>query len=137
MTNDLGINSRIGPLYELSQYTKLCGIENCSSFIEKLSLNYTYTRRLFSDGNTFFRAFIFAMIEHYILTENIYELNKLINNFYEITNNTFRIHDENIDREQILHFLFLIKFNVESKNVMAAHQVLIKVYMESPNFDLV
>jgi hypothetical protein len=126
-------------LYELSQFASVSGILSCKTHIESLSGSFLYTRRLYSDGNTFFRAFIFSMLEHFILTGDIEEIERFMKSFNDTLNinSVFKIHNETIDKEQIMHILYIIRCFIESKDLVTAHQVLFKVYMEYSNFDFV
>ena len=139
LNSAIPLSSKIGQLYEVNQLTSLCGIENCKQYIDQLSNTFIYTRKLYSDGNTFYRAFMFSMLEHFIITENINEFDKLLKSFNDILSphNVFKNHDEKIDKEQIIHIIYLLKSFLERNEVIGAHHLLLKVYIEYPNFDLV
>jgi len=139
LNSDFLFNTRVGPLCELSHISHICGIDNCKFFIDQLSTNFPFTRNLYSDGNTFFRSFIYALLEYHILTLNITELDKIIKKYNDILSTTipFKFHDEKIDKDLAIHIFYLIRMFLESKDVLSAYQILLKAQVECPNFDLV
>ncbi len=137
LNEDMSINSNLGPLCDLKAMTNLSGITQCKSYIEDLAKTFSYARKALNDGNSFYRAFMFALLEQYIITRNLCELDNFIITFNELLGVAFKSHDVVIDKENVLHILYIIKRHIESNDIISAYHTFLKSYLEFPNFDLV
>ena len=114
-------------------------LENLQTFIYKFSANESYKllinaykvfnhwRPILGDGNSFYRTFMLALLENYILTNNEAELNNLLS---EVTSDDFiEIYkNEGIDYEIPFTILyFILKFTKEKKTNLA-YKLLLKSY---------
>lgn len=104
--------------------SKLKLIENQTKFIREIK----------SDGNGFYRAFMFAIMESYIFNENILGIRNLLIEINEIidvplTNNI------DIPKQEILSIFNIILEHLELKDIETAYSIFINAYgvkTESP-----
>ena len=116
------------------------GVENLDSFLQKYFLTsnqkiidscqktFFKWRRILGDGNSFYRIFMFSLLEAYILSNNIEELQYLIT---EISSDEFiEIYKEKEINYEICFSIFsLILKLVEDKDNSKAYEILLKSYL--------
>ena len=116
------------------------GVENFESFLQKYCLTsnqkiidiyqekFFKWRRILGDGDSFYRVFMFSILEAYILSNNIKELNFLIS---EITSNEFiEIYKEKKINYEICFSIFSIILKlVENKDSINAYNIFLKSYL--------
>jgi len=122
------INNQINCLCNLELLNSLCGLDNFKLILSELSKDYLYARQMKSDGNAFYRCFIFAMIENYIVHNRVDKFNMLIFNFNETVLNRldFDHHDSHTDNTICLQILYIIKSYLEKKDLTSAYHIFIK-----------
>ncbi len=103
--------------------------------LKVLESNLKFIREIKSDGNGFYRAFMFSLIEKYILNKNIFGLRNII---YDISENIDKSLDKNnviINKYEIFGVFNCILENIENNDITSAYSVLINAYGFSSNFD--
>lgn len=129
-----------------------CRAENEILLSDKTRLKpYVYKfRKIKKDGNCFFRGIIFLFLEHIILSKNIMLMKELLILFNEkisldnpkIKNKEYIIENiKAVDKDIIIIILFIIikymdEDNIDKDDELTAYKILLKVYLNSPEFDL-
>ena len=130
----------------------VCRAENEILLSDKTRLKpYVYKyRKIKKDENCFFRGIIFLFLEHIILSKNIMLMKELLILFNEkisldnpkIKNKEYIIENiKAVDKDNIIIFLFIIikymdENNIDKDDELTAYKILLKVYLNSPEFDL-
>ena len=122
-------------------------IESTTTFIYKYSVHdnyhlmvnaykaFNYWRPSICDGNSFYRTFMFALLEQYITSGKIVELKKIINDIIQEDYITF-YRDKGIDVEIPLLILTKILNLVENHKLLDAYQIFYKAYfLKNHSFD--
>ena len=131
-----------------NDYNNLIGnFENYEAFIYKFSFypgykliletydHFSYWRNSINDGDSFYRMFIFSLLENYITNKNIQELEILIS---EILNKKFckLYKKENIDDILIKDIFSIILNYLKNDEIKEAYEFLLKVYkLKNQMFD--
>ena len=116
------------------------GVENLDSLLQKYFLTsnqkiidacqkkFFKWRRILGDGNSFYRILMFSILEAYILSNNLKELQYLI---AEISSNEFiEIYNTNKINYEICFSIFAIILKlVENKDNSNAYEILLKSYL--------
>ena len=135
-------NSRIGAFKKvnaLSAYYNLEKPEFKSSY-EKFTSEVAYVRDIKCDGDSYFRAFMFSLLEYYILNQNIHELKKIVLDIYNMNGDedTTFSKMKGIDFKIVLVIFHLIIDHLKKNNIQKAYEILINAYfLEDISFDLV
>ena len=121
--------------------------ENTETFIYKYSVhdnyrimanafkNFNYWRPSFSDGNSFYRIFMYCLFENYIISANKKELKKLICEIIKEEYITL-YRNKGINIEHFLYILKEILFLVERNDIIEAYNLFNKAYrLKSHCFD--
>lgn len=127
--------------------------ENLKSYVIgpliKTSINktFSYVRDTLSDGDSFYRSFIFKYIENCILSNNTYRINKL---FYNLYNNFVKsfpniIKHKNkkliIDIKENIDVVLITFYNIiellNKKDISNAYEYFVKSYLLKMHLDIV
>ena len=130
--------SPIGPMCDLDKIYFHCKLKNENQEIEKMSKDVNFWRLILGDGNCFYRAFIFSMIELWILQGNRNKFNKFICDIFHLLeeNKNEMTKNKNIDRLEICGILFIILEYIKKNNLMQAYELFIKAFHKYKNFDI-
>ena len=104
---------------------------------EEISRDISKARFILNDGDSFYRAFMFALIEHYILYKNIYELKKLI---YAVSkklrSKIFKRKNAETNLNEILWIFYLLYSNLQEGNIQNAYSIFFTAININKNFDI-
>lgn len=141
--NNLDLNffekNPIGPICEMEKIYFLCRLQNSKEEIKKLSKDLEYWRLILGDGNCFYRAFMFSLIELWILQKNSKDLEKMICDVFQIfetEKNNDLLKQKNFHKLEICGILCLILDNIKKKKTATAYEILLKSYQRNKNFDI-
>jgi len=129
----------IGPICEMEKIYFLCQLKNAKSEIAKISKDLVYWRLVLGDGNCFYRAFVFSLLELWILQSNLSNLEKMLCDFFfvlELEKNNCLIKQNAFNKFETGAILFLIIENIRQKNKRKAYKILIKAYHHYKSFDI-
>lgn len=127
------IENRIGYLTNFKTFKenyKLSSVKNLE--LKKFEEESNYLREVLSDGNGFFRAFMFSFIEVNIFSEDVTSLQYLRLDVYNILNVNKL---SSINKLEIFGIFDLIILELERKEIFSAYNILINAYGLSENFD--
>jgi hypothetical protein len=134
---DLNINlSPVGPLTDILYEDSYKMIQNS---LKEITRNFKGKRQVLSDGNGFYRSFIFSLIERYILNKDTFSIKKIVFDFNEKINNTaFKRKDvkDGVNKNIFNSVFYNIIDNLESNKVREAYLIFIKALHKFTNFDL-
>ncbi len=104
-------------------------------------------RESISDGDSFYRMFMFSLIEYYILNKNLHEIKKIlfdVNRIYESYSNksqkniSYLFSTRKIDYSIVVIIFNLIIEALKSNQIDKAYDVLLNAYnLEDKSFDLI
>ena len=115
-------NSRISNLQDLEYISKEVYRFNNNSISDSSKFNLLRTST--SDGDSFYRMFMFALFEKYIITENSKEIKKLILDIYKIIQDKSAEYKNKEHEKFYLIIYYCLKFLEEGK-VQESHKVLL------------
>lgn len=133
------LKNPIGPLCETDKIYFMCKIKNSEEEIKNLSKNLNYWRLILGDGNCFYRAFLFALLELWILSYNITSFVKFFVDFYFILENEKNnplLQNKKFNLLEICGVFYLILQNLRIKNSLTAYEIFLKAFEKYKNFDL-
>ena len=132
-------NNQLNCICSTSLLNELSGLDNFKGVLKDIEKDYPYARQMKNDGNSFYRCFMFSLLENYIVYNKIDKLNSFICNFNEslIQNLEFDLHDLPVDKIRCLQILFIIKNYLEKKDIKSGYQFFIKALIFIPNFFIV
>lgn len=135
---DENINqSPIGFLCGLDRAVVQTGLHRAESHFHGIERAITAWREVLGDGNCFYRAFMFATLESYILNKDVFKIKKILYDLNVKINKTFKRKDVSVDKNIInIIFYFIIDF-IENNKVREAYDVFIKAYHLYKTFDYV
>jgi hypothetical protein len=136
--NNLNINNnKIGEIEDKENFLYKYHCENNKEITEK-SLKYiSYWRKIEGDGNSFFRVTMFGILENYIITNSIENLNLIIS---EITCDRFiQIYkDNNINYEITFNIFRIILYLLTNNKIEEAYSIFIQSYsLKDNSFDTI
>lgn len=104
-------------------------------------------RESVADGDSFYRMFMFGLIEYYILKKNLHEIKKTlfdVNRIYENSlsksskKNSFLFSTRKIDYSKVVIIFNLIIEALKQNQIDTAYEILLNAYnLEDKSFDLV
>lgn len=136
------LNNTKGPIGSLVSIDSLnCMINVNTPAIEKsfeeMKKEVIMTRFILNDGNSFYRSFMFGILEHAILYGNIHVLQKIaIGIQSKLPFNQIKRHNIEVNVSEILIILYLLITELESKNIKVAYELFITAANQSQSFDL-
>ena len=131
----------------LSDKSPIGEIENYETFIYKIrghtstrTMTQTFRvgshwREVLFDGNSFYRTIMFELLEYYIMTKNLLEIEKIA---CDIAQETYKdiFTSKLIDYDVVMNVFRLIIEHMKESNIRKAYDVLIKAYhLQSKAFD--
>ena len=131
----------------LSDMSPIGEIENYETFIYKIrghtstrTMTQTFRtgshwREVLFDGNSFYRTIMFELLEYYIMTKNLLEIEKIA---CDIAQETYKdiFTSKLIDYDVVMNVFRLIIEHMKESNIRKAYDVLIKAYhLQSKAFD--
>jgi len=129
------IQSRISYLQTFASFKTNVNLLNFNpGKLKTLESNAKYIREIKSDGNGFYRCFMFALVESYILNENIVGIRNLINDVNELIHLPLSNNLE-VNKHEIFGIFNCILENLELNEVANAYAVFVNAYGFSSNFD--
>lgn len=115
--------------------------------LSNLSNEIKCWRESVSDGDSFYRMFMFSLIEYYILNKNLHEIKKIlfdVNRIYETSSNksskklTYLFSSKEIDYSVVVIIFNLIIESLKKNQIEKAYDILLNAYnLEDKSFDLV
>ena len=126
---------------ENDNFNQIIGnLENFETFLYKYSLysnyelmlklqknNFHFWRNILNDGDSFYRSFMFSLIENYILESNITDLEMLISEIFSSKiNNIYK--SQNLDTKLIKGILKLILSYSKKNKIKEAYHLFLKAY---------
>jgi len=104
-------------------------------------------RESVSDGDSFYRIFMFSLIEYYILNKNLHEIKKIlfdVNRIYESSSNktsrknSYLFSSREIDYSIVVIIFNLIIDSLKKGQIEKAYDTLVNAYnLEDKSFDLI
>ena len=120
-------NSPIGRLGNTKTFIyKFLAHKNYQLMINAYRL-FNYWRPSLSDGNSFYRVFMYSLIENYITNQNINELKKLICDIIQEDYITL-YRNKGIDVDIVLQIIKKILIFVENNKIKEAYKIFNKAY---------
>ena len=115
--------------------------------MEILKNEIKFWRESVSDGDSFYRMFMFGLIEYYILNKNLHEIKKIlfdVNRIYENSSNnnskkiSYLFTTRKIDYGKVVIIFNLIIESLKHNQIDKAYEYLLHAYnLEDKSFDLV
>lgn len=116
--------SRISSMFDFKDYLSNFHIERSGLFSK-----YSLIRISMSDGDSFYRAFMFSLIENYILKADAHELRKLILDVYKIMQqNSSYIATRKEQLNCLFNIFHEILIHIENYRVCEAHKTLVSAF---------
>ena len=120
-------NSPIGRLGNIKTFIyKFLAHKNYQLMINAYRL-FNYWRPSLSDGNSFYRVFMYSLIENYITNQNINDLKKLICDIIQEDYITL-YRNKGIDVDIVLQIIKKILILVENNKIKEAYKIFNKAY---------
>jgi hypothetical protein len=127
--------SQISALSTLGSMLSFTGLSLAGGLRTKLSSEVHSWRLILGDGNCYYRAFMFAMIENFILNKDLYSIRKLLFDVNNIIDAQFSKKNVVIDKSEINIAFYLILDYLENGSIQEAYDVFIKSYYFYKTFD--
>ena len=120
--------SPIGYLEDLKGFTYKYNFYDNSKIYLNCFKTFNYWRSIQGDGNSFYRTFMFSLIEYYILYKYIYELKQLIS---EISSDDLikEYNEHNINYNLSFYILGTILHLLSKDEIKEAYDLFIKSYL--------
>lgn len=135
--NILRSENKIGYLTNLPIFKNNADLMNINpNRMKILESNIKYIREVKSDGNGFYRAFMFSLLESYIIHVNIEKIRDIVNDINELIDQPLSNNIE-INKLEIFSIFNCILEVLDAKNkqIDQAYNILINAYGYSSNFD--
>jgi len=123
----------VSPVGYLNNINK--SLNDLGSLTNDLKREIAGSRYILNDGNGFYRAFIFSLVESYVLNLNLIEIKKFIFDFNTKIDRVLKRKDSKINKDFINLIFSLIVDAMENKKIREAYEILIKSYLLYQNFD--
>ena len=135
--NIFGFKSKIGPIETMENFVMYYDLSKAdNNEFKTINQNFDFWRRILVDGNSFYRTFIFSLIEYYIFKKNIHEIKKFILGISKLTDEEIIVSDKKIDFKKILAIFSFIYNCLEKKKYYEAYLKFIYAYdFEGYDFD--
>ena len=130
--DNMQINIPFSKILDISEYSYMFGTP---SFFNQN--NFNSFRKIYNDGNCFYRSFIFSYLETIILTKNIYLLKNFIFLYNYLPDLKFKRKNFSVNKNQILGIFNIILSFLEDDKSILSYNFFIKSYFVFPNFDFV
>ena len=124
------IENNLNPIGNFENYTtfvyKYSCHDNYKLMIDAIK-TFSYWRKTFFDGNSFYRVFMFGLIENYILNNNVEDIEILFSELIYEKNIEF-YKEENINVNKFLKILSAIRYYLKEKQNEKAYELFLKSY---------
>ena len=129
------IEKNLSPIGTLENYTtfvyKYSCYDNYVLMIDAIK-TFSYWRKSIYDGNSFYRVFMFSLIENYILNNNLEDIEILFSELIYEKNIEF-YQEKDIDIDVFLMILSAIRKYLKEKNIEKAYEIFLKAYQLKNN----
>jgi hypothetical protein len=126
----------IGAIGDLSSYKLISGLKNCDNFFTKETSNELDSfRKIYSDGNSFYRAVMFSLL--HILNKNVIEIKRFALDFNKIIDKQLNGRNLKINKNEFLAIIYIIIELIEKDFLEQAYAYFLKSYFVYDCFDLV
>jgi hypothetical protein len=127
--------AKISYLQTISIFKANANLTNFNAIkLKTFETNAKYVRKIKSDGNGFYRCFMFALVESFILNENVAGIRNILIDVNEIIDLPLSNSLE-VNKQEIFGIFNCILENLELNNISNAYAVFINAYGFSSNFD--
>lgn len=131
----LRAQARISYLQSFASFKANTNLINFNSAkLKTLETNAKFIREIKSDGNGFYRCFMFALVESYILNENLSGIRNIVNDVNEIIDSPLTNSLE-VNKQEIFGIFNCILENLDMSDIANAYAVFVNAYGFSSNFD--
>jgi hypothetical protein len=127
--------SPISPLSTLDSMLDFTELSKVNGLKTGLSSEIHSWRLILGDGNCYYRAFMFAMIENFILNKDLYSIKKLLFDINNIIGTQFNKKNEVIDKSEMNIAFYLILDCLDNNCIQEAYDIFIKSYYVYKTFD--
>lgn len=127
----------IGPIESLTNLAIYYSMSlNDSSIMKNLTQHFNYWRKIETDGDSFYRTFMFSLLEYYIFTKNNHEIQKIILAITRLSDDEIISNAQSVDFNQILVIFYFIYEQITKGNHYKAYKILLNAYeLEDNSFD--
>jgi hypothetical protein len=127
--------SPISPVSSMESMLEFTELSKVPGLGQTLGKDVHSWRMILGDGNCFYRAFMFALIESFILNVDIFGLKKLV--FDINTNLNVQLYKKNVtvDKSELNIVFYLIIDYLENGSIYEAYDVFMKAYYYYKTFD--
>lgn len=128
----------IGPALPIKRLVSIISSNKTGAYccsVKQLENNIELTRSVFSDGDGFFRAIAFSIVEYWIITQSVNKIQLMI---YKIINDfgkTFDSNDFKMDQKPIIIILTLIINHMTKDSLPIAYELFVKSFLTNPIFE--
>ena len=121
-------NSPIGNVEDLKSFIYKYNFEKNTKVAVNSLKSFNFWRNIDGDGNSFYRSFMFSLLEYYILNNNLNELNEIIS---EITSNQLLEIYKKQELDYKIPFIILgaILKLLSNNNIEKAYDLFFKSYL--------
>lgn len=127
----------VGKATSISKLKHYYTSENNSSYtisMNSLEKEINLSRTIYSDGDGFFRAIAFSIIENYIQLNSFEDIEHLAYCIYKTQNKVFNYNDTLFNKEIILGILNILINSLTQKKIVKAYQIFINAFIFFPLF---
>ena len=135
--NDKEKSINFRSLYNIDDIGYFAGLSECAIYLKEVFKDCVKFSILKADGNNFYRSFMFALLEYYILKNKILEIKRISLDFWLLVDLKFNRNNEIIDKKLCLAIFKLIIDYLSNKDSKNAYLTFCKAVILFPNFDLV
>ena len=127
----------IGPIESLTNLAIYYSLSlNDLSIMKNLAQHFNYWRKIETDGDSFYRTFMFSLLEYYIFTKNNHEIQKIILAITRLSDDEIISNEQSVDFNQILVIFYFIYEQITKGNHYNAYKILLNAYeLEDNSFD--
>ena len=132
------LNELIGPIQNITTFAMVYSLSTKDTHILKdIISSFTFWRKIKTDGNSFYRTFMFALLEYYIFIKNIHEIQKVILGVMRLADDDILSNGQNtIDFKEVLGIFYFIYDQLSKGNYYQAYLILLNAYkLDNNAFD--
>lgn len=125
-TGSNAYNSRVSSLTSFKNYLNRLAIKQ-----NQLSERVAYIRTSAVDGDSYYRMFLFSMMEYHILHGNLREIRKIVLDVYKVLQNKQHekeIEDKKEDIDRFFKVMYELTVAVDNNNIVYAHNILVSAF---------
>ena len=132
------VTELIGPIQNMTSFAMVYSLTNKDTqVLKELMASFTFWRKIKTDGNSFYRTFMFALLEYFIFIKNIHEIQKVILGVMRLADDDILSNGQRtIDFKEVLGIFYFIYDQLSKGNYYQAYLVLLNAYkLENNAFD--